>query len=264
MSKQHTLVVFSRHPSHNNLRQANVMLPVRTSIRFGSTNLGTKPYTVQLNMPDAVKISANKLLMKHAFDDAGISTAQWWFTENVLNGFVGASNVAAENLPYPIVAKHIHGSRGTGNFKLNNVTELKEWFKGKTPANYIFEKFYSYNREYRLHVTADGCFYTCRKMLKSNTPAHQRWYRNDSNSVWMVEENPLFNKPTTWAQIEADCVKALLAIGLDVAAFDVKVQSEGKQNYIILESNSAPSFADRTLEEYVKIIPQLVEKQINK
>jgi type I restriction enzyme S subunit len=37
------------------------------------------------------------------------------------------------------------------------------------------------SREYRLHVTADGCFYACRKMLKAD--AEERWYKNDSNCV---------------------------------------------------------------------------------
>lgn len=259
------LAVFSRHPSHNELRKAKIMLPKSVSIRFGSINLGHYLYEIVLNKPESVLISANKLLMKRAFNAANITTSRWYIASTISDGFVECiaenpnNNVitSIENMPFPIVAKHIFGSRGTGNFLLKTKEQLVSWLAGKTLTNYIFEKFYNYTREYRLHVSKNGCFYTCRKMLKNNTPAQNRWYRNDSNSVWVVEENPNFNKPANWSIIEEQCVNALSVIGLDLAAFDVKVAANETNDFIIIESNSAPSFGEKTLEHYIKEITKL-------
>ena len=92
-------------------------------------------------------------------------------------------------------------------------------------------------------------------MLKSGTPEEQKWVRNDSTCVWILEENELFDKPKTWDLIVQECVKATRAVGLDVSAVDVRVNNEGQ--YIILETNSAPSFGDLTLDKYQEEIPQL-------
>jgi len=137
-----------------------------------------------------------------------------------------------------------------------------EWFNGKEMngkkrlGNYIIERYYNYNKEYRLHVSKDGCFYTNRKMLK--TDAEERWFRNDSNSVWIREENPKFEKPRNWGVIVNECVKALNAVGLDLGACDVRVQSKNdRPDFIICEINSAPSFGEITLTKYQNEIKKI-------
>lgn len=103
-------------------------------------------------------------------------------------------------------------------------------------------------------------------MLKQD--AADRWFRNSKNSVWILEDNPLFDKPITWNAIVADCLKALNALGLDTCAFDVKVNKKGE--WMILEGNSAPSFGDctpqnptivaqRYIEEFKELITQRVK-----
>jgi D-alanine-D-alanine ligase-like ATP-grasp enzyme len=142
--------------------------------------------------------------------------------------------------------------------------------EGKTLNNYIFERFYNYSREYRLHVTEDGCFYTCRKMLKSETPEEERWFRNDSNSVWVLENNPSFDKPINWNEVIEHSVKALKAVGLDIGAVDLRIQSSKHSNgdtrdycdFIVLEINSAPSFGDITAEKYAVELSRLINKKL--
>ena len=146
--------------------------------------------------------------------------------------------------------------------------------KGKDLSSYLFEKFYSYVREYRIHVSKNGCFYTCRKMLKTDCKEDKNaWQRHDDNCVWMVEENPLFDKPANWDTIVSECVKALQSVGLDIGACDVRVQSakDSKGNkrkevdFIIIEINSAPSMGERTEIEYLKELPKLLkDKFVNK
>lgn len=273
----------TRHPSQMPLRKLLPMSPVRAMVRFGSSTpvaevypkfAGKRPI-VEINSVDAVKVSANKLLMKKAFTEAGVITSDWWTAETHTSFVKGdkSKTDTSETLPYPVVAKHIFGSRGTGNTLLKTQQELEAFIKNKDLSKYIFEKYYSYNREYRLHVTKNGCFYTCRKMIKSDVPEEQRWFRNDKNSVWIVEENQQFDKPVNWNDVVADAVKALVAVGLDVGALDVRVQSatdkDGKTlsnpKWIIIETNSAPGLADVGLQKYVELIPKLItEKHANK
>lgn len=256
------IMVRSRHPSHRPLRTTLSRLPFRTVVRLGSTWAGDQAARIECNSAQSIRTSASKRLMKQAFAAANVATAQWENSHNNLTAFVTA-------VGFPIVAKHIHGSRGTGNYLLKTQAELTAWMVGKTLENYIFEKFYDYTREYRLHVTRTGCFYTCRKMLKQGTPENQRWYRNDSNSAWMVEDNPLFDKPSNWNVIVAESVKALTAVGLDIGAIDVKVQSRTNSQgqvrtnpkFIILETNSAPSMKEIGLQKYQEAIPQILRSK---
>lgn len=273
----------SRHPSHSPLRTSLSLLPFRSVVRLGSTTKLQDNYQrVECNTVDAVKTSSSKLLMKEAFESSHVITAKWWsFLDSDHNELIedknfiyedadkGNGSIALHALPYPIVAKHIHGSRGTGNYLLKTKAELEAWVVGKNLSNYIFEKFYDYSREYRLHVTKDGCFYTCRKMLKNDTPENKRWFRNDSNSTWVLESNPAFDKPVNWDAIVAESVKALKAVGLDIGAIDVKVQSAKKKNgtprenpkFIILETNSAPSLKNVGLARYLFQIPIILKQK---
>ncbi|MFW6225398.1 MAG: hypothetical protein ACOC3V_00400 [bacterium] len=252
--------------------------PFRSVIRFGSTTPTEKVFpgrnnVIELNTVDAIRKSSSKLLMKKAFAEAGVPQSEWWTIQPMGEGkgFYNKNNefVEIDTLPFPILAKKVYGSKGKGMVKLNSKDELNKWLADNNTQGYYFEAFHNYAREYRLHVSKHGCFYGLRKMLKSDTPDDQKWFRNDSNCVWMIEENELFDRPVNWDKIEADCVNALNVIGLDTGAFDVKIQSsttidgEVRENpeYILIEVNSAPSMGDITVERYKSILPKLlVEK----
>lgn len=256
--KKRSLRVFSRHGTHDTLRKNPIFLDKLACVRLGSTTPGTLKYQVEINSVQAVKVSSDKLLMKQAFDLAEVETPRWIHTEN-------SDEILSFGEEYlPIVAKHRFGSRGTGNTLIKSIEELQNFIRGKTLSNYIFEEYKNYNREYRLHMTNKGCFYTCRKMLKGTVAEENRWFRNDSNCVWIVEESASFNRPKCWDNIVDSCKKALLTVGLDVGAFDVRVQSEkpkGIPSFTVIEVNSAPSFGERTAEEYRKIIPEIVKSK---
>lgn len=269
----------SRHPSHDILRATHKklkLLPFKSVIRLGSTtdlgdtasNGGTR---VELNTIEAIKNSSSKLRMKTCFTENEVKTASWWIYDN--EQFVLQSEVAdiqtskVEDLPYPIIAKKHFGSRGQGNTKIGSVEEMRTFLKETKNLNkYIFEKFHNYAREYRLHVSKDGCFYTCRKMMKRDTPDENKWFRNDANCVWILEDNEAFDKPSNWEEIEGECVKALKAVGLDFGAIDLRVQSatnkhgelRDKPNFIVVEINSAPSFGDVTAVKYAEVLPKLL------
>ena len=270
-------VIRSRHPSHNILRRENKtlpLLPFKSVIRFGSS----KEFTdgrIELNTVNAIKNSSNKLLMKTCFTDNEIKTADWWTYIISLDPFskpffAKNDNVnfqfQIEEISYPIISKHIFGSRGTGNKKHDNQESLEAWMEGKDLSKYIFEKYYSYNREYRLHISKNGCFYTCRKMLQADAPQNVRWYRNDAHCNWILEDNELFNKPVNWNEVVEESVKALRAVGLDFGAVDLRIQSAKNKDgdlreapkFIVVEINSAPSLAPITTEKYIEELPKLL------
>ena len=278
--------VRSRHNTHSGLRTKLERLPFKSIVRLGSTTSteeinreralkGLQPAVfVELNSVDAVKNSSSKLRMKQCFTTGEVKTADWWTKSNTGDGFVNyPSNVITDinNLSFPIVAKSHFGSRGEGNTLLNSRTELETWMRGKTLNNYIFEKYYNYSREYRLHIDSEGCFYTCRKMLKRDAPEGNKWQRHDDNCVWILEENSQFDKPVNWDSIVEHSVKALNSVGLDVGAVDVRVQSRldsrdrvrENPDFIIVEINSAPSFGELTEQHYLTQIPRILNRKRN-
>lgn len=275
----------SRHQTHDVLRSNNrrfQKFPIRSVIRLGSTTeneivFPTSNYDfVEINTVHSVRTCIDKKLMKEAFDRVGAKTAIWG-TISIEDGVILLNSVtddvtySKDEIPFPLVIKNKFGSRNTGNFKINNYQELEDVLVGKTLSNYIFEKFYTYLREYRLHISKNGCFYTCRKMLKRDTPDEDKWYRNDEHCVWILEENELFDKPSNWNDIVSQCVDSLKEIGLDVGAFDVKIQSakngDGEEReypeFILLEVNSAPSFGELTAEKYITELTNLINDKIN-
>lgn len=276
----------SQHPTHDHLRRSLNRVNRRVVVRLGSTTSLQDIYRkknltpfqmekiVEINTVQAIENSADKKLMKQCFEEGDVKTAMWYTYGNghfwSSHGHDNNESFNISELEYPIIAKHRFGSRGTGNHKLDTQAQLESWMRGKDLTNYIFEKFYNFSREYRLHVTADGCFYTCRKLLREDTPDNQRWFRNDSNCVWIVEDNASFDKPSNWDVIVSECVKALNAVGLDIGGFDVKVQSRTdsrgrvRQNpdFIVIESNSACSHGDITAVKYREQLNNLIRKKV--
>lgn len=254
-------------------------MPFKSIIRLGS--ITDEPDTVshggrrvECNTIQGVKNSANKLLMKQCFSDAMVKTAEWYTSNGNETFFRNNANIDGKinikDLSYPIISKSLYGSRGQGNVLHRTQEELKDWMQGKDLKGYIFEKFYTYNREYRIHVTQGGCFYTCRKLLKNDAPK-DTWQRHDDVCTWILEENPSFKKPKNWNEIIKDCVNAQKALGLDICCFDVMIQGskDGKErtnpDWIICESASAPSFGDITAKKYIQEIPKILkEKFVNR
>lgn len=213
--------------------------------------------------------------MKQKFTEAGVKTAQWFLFEPYGGGYRGECpsnpnlDVNIAELPYPIIAKSHFGQGGAGNTKLDNQAALEAWMRGKDLTGYIFEKFYNYSREYRLHVTQGENFLSWRKMRRRE--AQDRWYFNSNNCVWVGEENPLFDRPINWEEIQDECIKAAVAVGLDICAIDVRVQSNLNDagirrrtcDFIILETNSAPALGEVGQRVYGDKINELITKKIN-
>ena len=264
--------VFSRHPSHSPLRNSIKTLGKEVIIRLGSVTSPTYVPDIEINTVESIENTKNKYTMKKLFRQAGVSSPKFYALFNNHAGkwhdnrFVHISfEDLANEISYPILAKRTYRSRGAGMKKLNNSEELLNFIQSKVTDNrrhennpYYLEEFKNYIKEYRIHVSELGnYFYTCRKVLRQEfSGTENNWYRNDTNSNWLVESNPNFDKPETWDSIVEDCQKARKALGLSVCAMDVKVTREG--NWAILEANSAPSFGEKTVEKYILEITKIM------
>lgn len=233
------------------------------------------PIDLEINTAEACRVSGDKLLMKQAFDvwngvhqDKIIPHAEWLtygkYKQQVgviadITDFIQELERLLETSWNKMIIKHQYSSKGNGIYFIQSKEDLLAWAGNDHRhhiAHYVFEKYYTYSKEYRLHVTNDGCFYTCRKMLKND--AEVRWHRHENNSVWILEDNPLFCKPNNWDNIVAACINAKNAVGLDIAAIDVKVQSKDNPNFIILETNSAPALGEIGVNKYKELLNKYI------
>ena len=224
---------------------------------------------MEINTAKACEISGNKIKMKERFTHGKIPTAMWFmlrprsveYLKETDKFFSSKLNCALKKWK-TIIVKRYNSSGGKGIFLIEKPEDFDTFFRSEdfchgniyAIKNYIFERYYTYSREYRIHVTKDGCFLADRKMLLDD--AEDRWHRHANNSVWISQDNPKFDKPTNWDYIVKCCIDAMKSIGLDIAEFDVKVQNNKHEDpkFIILESNSAPSLGEQSIEAYKKIL----------
>jgi len=263
--KQHRPQIRTRNHTAAPLRNTLGEFAMRCIIRLGSRTTVAEAFprmpqgrpVIEVNTVEACHNSGNKIAMKILFDEAEVKTAEW----QVLNETLITWD------KFPAIIKHVNSCKGEGIYFVESQEDLDRLKLELRPlSSYILERYMCFQKEYRLHVTKDGCFYTCRKMLKAD--AEERWHRHDTNSVWILEENPLFEKPSNWNDMVAESVKALNSVGLDIGAVDLKCQSEkGKRDdfipeFIILEINSAPSLGAVTAEKYLEELPKIINNKI--
>jgi len=238
------------------------LFPVRSLIRMGSlteTEEIVRPgaKVIEINTVESIETSRNKLLMHEAFDRSkkGVSHVKYYEVKELPD---------FKSLKFPILAKKIVGQGGEGMKKLDKVEDLKKFLSGST-SGYYFEEYFNGAREYRLHVTEDGCFLAWRKLRKEG--AKERWYFNSNNCIWAGESNESFDKPSNWNEIVEHSINALKAVGLSIGAVDVRVSSKKKirtHEFTVLETNSAPALGNIGSKAYFEEIKRLINKQLNK
>lgn len=266
--KSFRLSLRTRNTSNRQLR--DLICPVKTIYRMGSTTptseITHRTNYIEINTAESCAISGNKIKMKEKFVEGQVQTPEYFMFESNLDEFRATVQNRLNDWPAGIIAKRYNSSKGNGLALIKSMEDFETFINGKSTSElskWIFERYSTYVKEYRLHVTEDGCFYACRKMLRND--ADVRWHRHDENSVWITEENELFDKPSNWDAIVADCIKALKAVGLDIAAFDIKVQHTKKNEpkWLILECNSAPGLGEIGIQKYLTEIPKLIAKKQN-
>lgn len=273
-----TLRVLSRHSSHKVIRD-KILLPHNVSgvLRLGSQTPDMKDF--EINSVQSIKNCSDKLLMKNLFREHNITSPEFITIEVnnenytdvnlndalifcVYNADKSYSHITVDELcdrylsgNKQLLAKRSRRSRGIGMKKLSTRNEFITFFNRYILNNtlnlnnpYYLEVFHNYTKEYRVHVSYLGNedsvhFYTGRKMLRTDTDAANKWFRNSKNCVWVTEYNNTFDKPDNWKDIVKACQEARVSLCLDITGIDVKVAKDGR--FVILEANSACSFGDK-------------------
>lgn len=233
------LRVFS--PNHSCAPLRGIMMNNRVLFRFGSTTpLVSKYKYLEINSIEGVKNSSNKIKTKKIFDECGIKHSEWINSNNKndLLRFFNEHKI--------VIIKHKHSSKGKGIYFADNIDDFNKIINSINIKDHIVEKFYFYPSEFRLHVDINnGCFYACKKVFKED--AEDQWHKHANNSTF-VRVTQDIKIPACWDDIVKDCITSLKAIGLTIGCFDVLACNN---NYIIVESNSAPSLANYGLTYYM-------------
>jgi len=228
---------------------------VRLGSRTPTENCSRKPRNfIEVNTIDAIENSRSKLRMKSCFSKLKVPQADWWRVGSIQN---------TNTMPYPLVLKRVFGFQGRGMRLINTKEELNDWLDANgSGEGWYFERFYNYAREYRLHVSiATGVFLSWRKLRTKE--ATNRWFFNSTNSNWVGEDHNLFDKPKCWKDMEKAAVDSLKAVGLDIGAVDIRVQSNTQENpkFIVCEINSAPALGELGIEKYKEEILKILQNK---
>lgn len=232
------LRVFSPNKSCAPLR--SIPFNRRVLLRLGSTTpLVSKYKYLELNTIEGVKTSGNKIAMKRAFDKAIISHSEWISSSNkaAIYEFLAIHKI--------LIAKHKHSSKGKNIYYIDSLKALDELCNKVNIGDFVFEKYYFFPNEYRVHIDVNhGCFYACKKVLKPD--ADVEWHKHADNSVFVLVTEDM-KLPICWKSMIEECIVALKTMKLTIACFDILCSND---NYIIVESNTAPSLASYGITYY--------------
>lgn len=232
------LRVFSPNASCAPLR--SIPFNKRVLLRLGSTTpLVSKYKYLEINTIEGIRTSANKITMKKAFDRSHINHSEW------INSINKNKILEFYNQHKILIAKHRHSSKGKDIYYIDNKQTLEDLISKINLKDFVFEKYYFFPSEYRVHVDVNhGCFYACKKVLKEDVEV--QWHKHADNSVFVLvtKEHRL---PECWQEMIEHCIKALKEMQLTIACFDVLCSNN---KFIIVESNTAPSLASYGLTYY--------------
>lgn len=255
--------------AHRGVYRAGSTTPLSTIF----TNAELDKGVIEINTVDGCEISGNKIKMKKAFVEKGVTTANYIQLPPKMDSVDRWIDTVHEKMndadvTFPVIIKHKHSSRGIGIYYCAD-SEALQTFLDELPErrqqleDYICEHYYTYTREYRLHVDQFGCFLAHRKMLRNE--AEIRWHRHHENCVWINSDNPQFEQPSNWDSIVAAAQAARKAVGLDICSVDIKVQSSNVESpkFIILETNSASALGEATVEIYKNELQKIADAKNN-
>lgn len=244
------LRVFSPNKSCSPLR--GIPFYKRILLRLGSTSpLNSKYKYLELNTIKGVRISANKILMKEAFDRCAINHSEWINSSDKkeINNFFEDNKI--------LIVKHRHSSKGKNIYYIDSKDSLNSLLSKINPKSFVFEKYYFFPWEYRVHVDVNhGCFYACKKVL--NEDAEVQWHKHANNSSFVLVKKDS-KLPECWNNIIRDCILALKEMDLTIACFDVLCSNN---KFIIVESNTAPSLASFGLTYYINHLKKWYDSRL--
>ena len=212
----------------------------KTVIRLGG--VGTyEDYPIQINSRQSVMDSIDKMKMKEIFKENEVKQSEFFYKND-------------KNIPFPCVFKPTKRSGGEGTCIVNNQEELDSIL-----SEGYCEPFFTTTSEYRTYCSKYGMFLMIRKKKIENH--EDDLFINRDNHSYQQK----FVKPRLLKQIEEHSMKALNALGLDIACFDIGYSSKDKHDFVIFESNVSPEMKlNCIVEGYAVEINKLIKEKENK
>lgn len=139
---------------------------------------------------------------------------------------------------FPLVAKDLSRQRGKGVFLLKKREDFDFLKKVAPKDQFLFQKFYSNEEEYRLVVLGDKAAVYYRKIRKNS-----KEFR--SNTALGAEEEFLDVKQAP-KQMKQIAVKAAKVLGLEITGVDILIDSRTGKRWL-LEANRSPGFTEPPL-----------------
>lgn len=234
--------------SMNSVRYRPEGLPVKSDviINWGSTEIKRRFITKYLlNAPANVKTASNKLQ-----------------TFIRLNGYVSipdfstSKGVAVDMLKHgPVVCRTMLSAHsGKGIVIAENEGQLVD-----AP---LYTRYIPKTDEYRVHVAKwNGTlrYFVQRKARNLDVPDEQvNWkIRNHSNGFIFANQDVYLEE-----HVLQQCTKAIEMLGLDFGAVDV-IYNKKQNKYFILEVNTAPGLAGKTLQFYTNYFKTINDDVVN-
>lgn len=200
-------------------------------------------YPIQINSAQSIRNSINKLAQKNLLLQGGIATLPIYEGEPAKEA-------------YPVVVKGVVRSCGIKVFVANN---SKQWFDAVEKLNgggYYAEPLFEATSEYRLHCSRKEVFFSVKKHKRNPADIiinHDNHYNTRE-----------FLKPRLWKEIQAECIKAMNVLDLDIACFDVLYSSKdnNKHIFVIAEANTNPELLNNTYNAYQEVLIRLIKEKI--
>lgn len=187
------------------------------------------------NPPQAIRNASNKLKSFELFQQAGVSTPQFFKTKAEASEYLG------ENQQSSIVCRTVlNGHSGVGILIASNSDDLADCL--------LYTVYVKKSQEYRYHVFAGRVVDIQRKARRREVPDEQvNWQvRNLDGGFIFAREGVVESE-----EASEQSIKAVAALGLDFGAVDL-IFNERENKYYVLEVNTAPGLAGSTLEGYAR------------
>ena len=201
--------------------------------RYGnSAHIFNQP-VIEFNTADAIKISANKHVMKKVLNDNEIKIPKLYTIDNI------------KYKALPVVARPHRHSKGKDFHVCRNIDEAL-YYLGR---DYTLQSFLeAVDTEYRIFVFKDKIFETNIKV--PDKPTYHPYIRNFDHG-WKIIP---IRRSLVPEGIQKTSKDATRAVGLDFSAVDICFTRKGK--IFVYEVNSAPGLIERKAEKLAEKITE--------
>lgn len=217
-----------------------------TLINWGSSSFKGRAITADdyLNLPEAVRLAANKLNTFEALKRHEVKSPEWTVDREEARQWL--------QIGFDVVVRHtVTGHSGEGIEIIKSLGRAKMDAEYAVPKAPLYTKYVKKDQEYRIHVFNGQIIFEQRKARKKDVADEDvNWQiRNHANGFIFAHKD--LEVPVN---VKEEAVKAVVALNLDFGAVDIMTDKRGEA--YVLEVNTACGLEGETLTRYVEAFKQ--------